>query len=232
MTQKLRLDLPVLLPDVPDAADACVERLEGVLARHPGVTEVHVVEEEGSGHSLCLHYDADTVTLAQMERLARSAGAELTERYGHAVLPIRAIDAEDAARRIEQSLLGIDGVLAASVSLPAQRARVEFDRQRTSLEALRTELGRMGYASAPPAAHQAGCCHPREAVPDDAGWYAANKELTWSLVGGLLLAAAWAGQRWLGLPREGAIALYAASYAFGAWDLTRHWGGCRSTSTC
>jgi Cd2+/Zn2+-exporting ATPase len=225
MTQTLRLELPVLLPDVPDSGDACVERLESVLARYPGVTEVHVVEEEGSGHSLCLHYDADSVTLAQVERLARSAGAELTERYGHAVLPIRAIDAEDAARRMEQSLRGIDGVLAASVSLPAQRARVEFDRTRTTVDALRAELGRMGYASAPPAAHQAGCCHPKEAVPDDAGWYARNKELTWSLAGGFLLAAAWAGQRWLGLPHEGAIALYVASYAFGAWDLTRHWVG-------
>jgi Cd2+/Zn2+-exporting ATPase len=228
MTQTLRLELPVLLPDVPDAGDACVERLESVLARYPGVTEVHVVEQEGSGHSLCLHYDADSVTLAQVERLASTAGAELTERYGHAVLPIRAIDAEDAAQRMEQSLRGIDGVLAASVSLPAQRARVEFDRTRTTVDALRAELGRMGYASAPPAAHQAGCCHPKEAVPDDAGWYARNKELTWSLIGGFLLTAAWAGQRWLGLPHEGAIALYVASYVFGAWDLTRHWiGGLR-----
>lgn len=225
MTQKLRLDLPVLLPDVPDAADACVERLEGILSRHPGVTEVHVVEQEGRGHSLCLHYDADALTLAQVERLARSAGAELTERYGHAVLPIRAIDAEDAARRIEHSLLGIDGVLAASVSLPAQRARLEFDRTRTTVDALRAELTRMGYASAPPVAHQAGCCQPKEPVAEGAGWYGRNKELAWSLAAGLLLAAAWSGERWLGLAPAAAVALYLASYGFGGWDLTRHWLG-------
>jgi Cd2+/Zn2+-exporting ATPase len=225
MTRKLRLDLPVLLPDVPDAADACVERLEGVLARHPGVTEVHVVEREGQGHSLCLHYDAETVTLAQVERLARAAGAELTERYGHAVFPIRAIDAEDAARRIETSLRGMDGVLAASVSIPAQRARLEFDRTRTTVDALRAELERMGYASAPPVAHQVGCCHPREPVAGGAGWYERNKELAWSLAAGVLLAVAWTGERWLGLPPAVAVGLYLASYGFGGWDLTRHWLG-------
>jgi Cd2+/Zn2+-exporting ATPase len=200
---------------VPDAADACVERLEGVLGRHPGVTQVHVVEQEGSGHSLCLHYDADTVTLAQVERLARTAGAELTERYGHAVFPIRAIDAEDAARRIEHSLLGIDGVLAASVSLPAQRARLEFDRKRTTVDQLRAELARMGYASEPPVAHQAGCCHPKEPVPEGAGWYGRNKELAWSLAAGVLLTVAWTGERWLGFPPAVAVALYCASYGFG-----------------
>jgi|GEM_PF-4888795 len=47
-------------------------------------------------------------------------------------------------------MLGIDGVLAASVSLPAQRVRLEFDRKRTSVDELRAELAWMGYASEPP----------------------------------------------------------------------------------
>ena len=225
MTEKLRLDLPVLLPEVSDSRDACVDRLESLIARHPGVTEVHLVERDGGGHELCMHYDTETLTLAQVERLARAAGAEVTERYGHAVLPIRAVGAEDAALRIEKTLLGIDGVLNASVSLPAQRARVEFERGRTSVDEIRAELARTGYASEEPAAHQVGCCHPKDPIPEDAGWYARNKELAWSLAAGLLLAVAFAGERWLGLPAAAAIGLYAASYAFGGWDMTRHWLG-------
>jgi Cd2+/Zn2+-exporting ATPase len=225
MTEKLRLDLPVLLPEVPDSRDACVDRLESLITRHPGVTEVHLVEQDGRGHALCMHYDSETLTLAQVERLARAAGAEVTERYGHAVLPIRAVGAEDAAVRIEKSLLGIDGVLNASVSLPAQRARVEFEHGRTSVDEIRAELARTGYASEEPVAHQVGCCHPKEPVPEGAGWYARNKELAWSLAAGLLLAVAFAGERWLGLAPAAAIGLYAASYAFGGWDLTRHWFG-------
>lgn len=225
MTEKLRLDLPVLLPEVPDSRDACVDRLESLIARQPGVTEVHLVQEDGGGDALCMHYNTETLTLAQVERLARAAGAEVTERYGHAVLPIRVVGAEDAAVRIEKSLLGIDGVLNASVSLPAQRARVEFERERTSVDEIRAELARTGYASEAPVAHQAGCCHPKEPVPEDAGWYARNRELAWSLAAGLLLAVAFAGERWLGLAPAAAIGLYAASYAFGGWDLTRHWLG-------
>ncbi|HST57309.1 MAG TPA: heavy metal translocating P-type ATPase [Longimicrobium sp.] len=225
MTEKLRLDLPVLLPEVADSRDACVDRLESLITRHPGVTDVHLVEQDGRGHALCMHYNSETLTLAQVERLARAAGAEVTERYGHAVLPIRAVGAEDAAVRIEKSLLAIDGVLNASVSLPAQRARVEFERGRTSVDAIRAELARTGYASEEPVAHQVGCCHPKEPVPEGAGWYARNKELAWSLAAGLLLAVAFAGERWLGLAPAAAIGLYAASYAFGGWDLTRHWFG-------
>jgi Cd2+/Zn2+-exporting ATPase len=225
MTDKLRLELPVLLPEVPDSRDACVDRLESLIARHPGVMEVHLVQEDDGADALCMHYNTETLTLAQLERLARAAGAEVTERYGHAVLPIRAVGAEDAAVRIEKSLLGIDGVLHASVSLPAQRARVEFERGRTSMDAIRAELARTGYASEEPVAHQVGCCHPKEPVPEGAGWYARNKELAWSLAAGLLLAVAFAGERWLGFAPAAAIGLYAASYAFGGWDLTRHWFG-------
>ena len=52
MTEKLRLDLPLLLPEVPDSRDACVDRLESLITRHPGVTEVHLVEQDGRGHEM------------------------------------------------------------------------------------------------------------------------------------------------------------------------------------
>lgn len=226
--QQLRLDLPVLLPEVPHERDACVGRLESMLGKKQGIMESHVVHGEVDGRSmLCLHYDADALSFTEVERLARRAGAEITHRFGHAVLPIRAIDGEDAARRIEDDLRVADGVLSASVNLAAQRARVEFDRNRTSIEKLRGVLREMGYASAPPAAaaHGPACCRPKEAVPEEAGWYARNKELVWSLIAGALLATAWAGETWLGLSRAVAIGLFVLSYVFGGFDLVRHWFG-------
>src|SRR5690606_27126768 len=114
-----------------------------------------------------------------------------------------------------------------SVNLAAQRVRLEFDRERTSTEALRSALKEMGYASAPSATaeHGPACCRPKEPVPEEAGWYARNKELVWSLIAGALLVAAWTGERWLGLPSAAAVALYVASYTFGGFDLVRHWIG-------
>lgn len=228
MTARLRLDLPLLLPEVPDARDACVGRLEGMLGEKQGILDTHVLIGQVDGRAvLCLHYDADALSLKEVERTATRAGAKITQRFGHVVLPIRAIDGEDAARRIEQELRAQPGVLAASVNLAAQRTRLEFDRERTSTDALRAALKEMGYASAPPAVdeHGPGCCQPREPAAEGAGWYARNRELVWSLVAGVLLASAWVGARWLGLPRGAAIALYIAAYAFGGFALVRHWVG-------
>lgn len=58
MTDKLDLDAPVLLPEVPDAADACVGRLVSTLSAKPGVDRAHVVAAEGATPArLCIHFD-------------------------------------------------------------------------------------------------------------------------------------------------------------------------------
>jgi Cd2+/Zn2+-exporting ATPase len=228
MTERLRLDLPLLLPEIPDARDACVARLEAVLGEKQGITQTHVLHPDSADAAvLCVHYNPATLSLGEVQRIVAAAGASVTERFGHAVLPIRAVDAEDATRRIENGLRRIDGVLGASLNLAAQRVRLEFDRERTSTDALRSKLKEMGYASASPAVAEPGpgCCRPKEPVPENAGWYARNRELVWSLVGGALLLTAWSGERWLGLPRVASLALFVASYAFGGFDLLRHWVG-------
>ena len=44
MTDRLKIDIPVILPDVADAADACVGRLITELKGHDGVSDVHVAQ--------------------------------------------------------------------------------------------------------------------------------------------------------------------------------------------
>jgi len=79
MAEKLRLDIPILLPDVPDAADACVTRLIGELKGRSGVESVHVRPASASGPAqLCVHYDAETLPLSRIRKLVISAG--LTSR--------------------------------------------------------------------------------------------------------------------------------------------------------
>ena len=221
--RKLKIGLPVLLPDVPDARDACVSRLSALIEGRPGIERVHVVSDDGAA-KLCLHYDPDLLPLAQVERLARDAGAQVSERFGHAIVKLRAIDGEDAARRIDAALLGVRGILNASVNLAAQVARVEFDRTVIQLEEIEDELRKMGYAQpVVPAAPPKPVAKPKpgeEAV--EGGWLSRNKELVWSLISGALLLIAWAGERWLGLPSGAAIALYVGAYLFGGYDIVRH----------
>lgn len=213
----VRYELTLLLPDVPDARDGCVARLNGLLLEARGISRVHLADEDGGRSRICLHYDPAVVTLAQVERLARSAGAGLTERFGHALLPIRAVTGEDSGRRIESGLEAIDGVLAASASLAAQSVRVEFDRGKVDLARIERALQDLGFGAARTAA-------PSGKVEAEArrGWYARNEELAWSLASGALLLIAWTGAAWAGLPHAAAILLYLASYAFGGFDLVRH----------
>jgi Zn2+/Cd2+-exporting ATPase len=217
----LQLDLPVLLPGIPDAGDGCVDRLESLLVDKTGIERAHVAPPNGGPARLCLHYDPDVLTLAQVERYAHTAGVEITNRYGHAVFPIRAIAGEDADRRIEANLLALPGVLAAAVSLPAQRARVEFDRDVSSREAIAAALTRWGYGAEPVAPASARGVPSGAAAPQES-WYARNKELAWSLTAGLFLLLGFVGERWLGIAPQAALALFLAAYAFGAWDLLRH----------
>ena len=222
----VQLHLPAVLPEVPDADDGCVGRLESLLVDKTGIERAHLVPPNGGPARLCLHYDPDVLTLTQVERYARAAGVDITGRYGHVVLPLRAIDGEDADRRIEANLLGLDGVLAASVSLPAQRARVEFDRDVTSEVAIASALLGLGYGVTPtpaasPASIPAPASETRVSAPRES-WYAQNKELAWSLVAGLFLLLGFAGARWFGVSPQAAIGLFLVAYAFGAWDVLRH----------
>ena len=235
-----RLDLPLVLPEVPDERDACVVRLIGMLKGREGVADVHVsmpaercdltptgdLSSRGVP-SLCLHYDPEHLTLAQVEALARAAGAEVTQRFAHVVIPFHRVGTEDDGQRLESALLALEGVTAASVSLPAQAALVEFDRTLVSLDAIRDSLAELGAtptrASPPAISVDSGHGEPGHShdVAATGSWYARNSELAWSLTAGVLLAAGWLMAR-AGVPAMIVIAVYVLSYAFGAWDNVNH----------
>lgn len=172
MLSVTRLDLPLLLPDVPDARDRCVSRLMQLLEHRDGVVRVHVLmpgdsEPEGVGPLamqgpsstgnvapdsggavaapvLCLHYDPARLTLNAVTALARAAGAAITGQFAHLLVPIHAITSEDDAQRIEGVMADLPGIAHVSVSLAGQVARVEYDRSRTTPGAIRAQLQSAG----------------------------------------------------------------------------------------
>jgi Cd2+/Zn2+-exporting ATPase len=231
MTQTLRIDLPILLPEAPDARDACVQRLVDLAATVPGVERAHIDDGtedgeraetvvvrgaptaggvRGAGPQLCIHYDPARVSMSHVEAQVRAAGAGITARYGHALLRFNTVDSEDAGLRIEDGLRKEPGVLAVSANMAAQVARVEFDKRLTSQDRVSLALRRL-----------LGDGRAAEAGPTP-NWYARNTELAWSLAAGALLIAAWVLERWAGLPHIAAVGLYLVSYGFGAFDLVSH----------
>ncbi|MCW3837254.1 heavy metal translocating P-type ATPase [Sphingomonas canadensis] len=145
MSAKLRLDIPVILPEVPDAADACVGRLMGELTGRPGIEQVHVVKGEApeAPAQLCVHYDPDTLSLARINDIVVGAGAKLTEAFGHLALNVDGIGHQRKARSVSEQLMRVKGVLEAEASA-AGMIRIEFDRDAVTEEALRSFLGQLG----------------------------------------------------------------------------------------
>lgn len=209
MTETTRIELHLILPDIPGERDACVVRLQARLGGVKGISRGHVVTDHGGPASLCLHYDPAVLSLAEVERVVRASGAELHDQYDHALLAIRAVTSEDAAASIEAALRAVPGVTGASVSIPAQRVQVEFERERTSVERLQKVLDDLGYPAGPSDDHD----------HDHGTRYARNKEFVRSLAAGTLLAVAWAGETWLGFSHPLAIGLYLAAYGFGGFEL-------------
>ena len=144
MTSKLRLDLPILLPNILHDADACVGRLLAELRGQTGVEDVHVQSDSAQAtHQLCIHYDPDTLPLVRIRELVEVAGARITEQFGHLVWDVEGITHQRRARTVTEQLLALTGVLEAEISVGGV-VRVEFDRKQTSEDDIRAALAEAG----------------------------------------------------------------------------------------
>lgn len=175
MTEKLSLQLALVLPGIPDQRDACIERLTEILQAQ-GMEKVHVVQQDGQP-CLCLHYDPTRFSLQQIRSMAQAAGARLSERYQHELMRIDGMDCSTCATVIEHALQRLDGVLEASVSYAAERMRLEYDTERVSRKAIVLRLAALGYSV-------------REA-DHEATWHVAYRELLVSAIAGALLLSGW-----------------------------------------
>ena len=219
---RLRLDLPVLLPDAPGEADTCVGRVVGDLTGRDGIDQVHVMPASGDQPAkLCIHYDPKILSLGRIREIAEGAGARVTERFGHALWEANGLQDERRARTVSEYLQRVPGVLEA-VAAVAGPVRIEFDRTLTSEQALRQMLNAMGVVVRAPvhALPAAG-----EAVEDHehahGGLFGENSELIFaaicgaSLAAGFLISVAGIAPAWV------ALGCFVAAYGFGGFYLLR-----------
>jgi len=135
--QKTKLALNIILPQVPDERDACVQRIIDTMQAHKGVQQAHVVGS-GAEAQLCFHYNPDVISIAQVEAQAREAGAAITQQFGHLLLEVKAFREMNEATGLETQLRKLPGIVSASVSA-AGIIRVEYD-QRQATEKVVTDL--------------------------------------------------------------------------------------------
>jgi len=147
VTDKVVLDLPVLLPDALDGRDKCVHRLTATLTGAPGLDEVHVVDAaDGAPARLCLHYDPATTNVARIRSLAESGGAKLTEQFGHVLWTVTGVNHVRKARTVADALRRLPGVMEVEVS--PGLVRVEIDRSSLDDQQLRAVLDQHGVGVA------------------------------------------------------------------------------------
>jgi Cd2+/Zn2+-exporting ATPase len=202
----LELEVPLLIPGLQDEQDKCLARLEQDLQQRKGVTRVHI-EREKQSPVLCLHYDPNSISLADLQRSAERAGAHIAHRYHHAVLPIEGMDCSDCVTVIEHGVGRMDGMLTVKVNYEAESMQVEWDGQKVDRAAIDHRMRSLGYT-----------------IPAT-GWrkaYSEYRELIFSLTAGLLLIVGWLSETFLGTPHAASIVLYLIAYGFGGVDISRH----------
>ncbi|WP_255245780.1 heavy metal translocating P-type ATPase [Sphingobium sp. D43FB] len=237
MIEKLRLDIPVLLPEVTDAADACVTRLVGSLEGRAGVEQAHVVAAAAvAPATLCVHFDPEVVTLSRIRELAHAAGAEIADRFGHAIWQVDGITHQRRARTLGARLRALPGVLEAEANVSGL-VRVEFDRSATSQEAILKALRGAGArpiddkaarlaSAAPEHDHAKDHDHaPGEKHEHDhahGGLLGPNTELIFALASGAALGLGFAIEKLVvGAASWLPLALYIAAYVFGGFYTLR-----------
>ena len=78
---KTRINLDILLPEVSNEKDECINRIITSLQNKRGIDKVHIVPEDGKAKAqLCFHYDPSVISIAEIENLSKDAGAKITEQ--------------------------------------------------------------------------------------------------------------------------------------------------------
>ncbi|MEJ6781024.1 heavy metal translocating P-type ATPase [Aminobacter sp. Piv2-1] len=228
MTSKLRLDIPVLLPEVDDTADACVARLTSDLQARQGVEKVHVLAAEGEEPAkLCLHFDPEVLPLTRIREIAQSAGAQITARFGHLTWNVSGIGHERRARTVAEKLRTLSGIIEAEANA-AGVVHIEFDRQALSEETIAASLRELGVTrktgASPGHDHAAGEEHAEGDGHDHAHgeFLGPNTELIFALSSGALLGIGYAIEKLVtGAPEWLPTACFIAAYFFGGFFTLR-----------
>ena len=247
MTDKLKLDIPVLLPQIPDAADACVGRLVATLKAKPGVEQAHVLPADGETPAkLCIHFDSAALPMSRVREMVRAAGAEISGRYGHARWQVEGIGHERRARTISETLCRVPGVLQADASASGS-IRVEYDKERVDEAFILAALGKLkvrpvqrtgsehvghDHSASDHTDHDHGDASHGESTekhgPGDghdhahANFLGPNTELIFALACGALLAIGFAVEKLVaGMPEWLPTAFYVGAYGFGGFFTLR-----------
>ena len=115
--KKLQIEIPLILPEVPDDKDPCVQDFIKLLEEQEGIEKVHVEQNSDSDvPHLCFHYNPAEISISRIRKIAKQIGSSISEKIGHKLIEVGGIRPTRQARNIEQALNNLPGMLEVSVS--------------------------------------------------------------------------------------------------------------------
>ncbi len=232
--KKLQIDIPQILPGVPDDKDHCVQEFIKVLREEKGVEDVHVSDTREKGvPQLCFHYDPSQISITRIRSLAKQVGSSITEKIGHKLIEVKGIRHTRQARTIELALRSIPGVIEVAVSATGM-IRIEFERATTEETKICEVLKKEGLwipdkivsakrylrhiekeAQIVPKTTNKKPTH--EHAHTHGGIFGQNTELIFSIISGAFLALGFTLSFIHDVPQWMVLSLYGGAYLFGGF---------------
>ena len=233
--KKFQIEIPLVLPQVPDDKDPCVKNFINLLEDQKGIEKVHVsTTNESTVPQLCFHYNSSEISISRIRLLAKQIGSSISEKIGHKLIEVEGIRHTRHARNIELTLKSLTGMLETSVSASGM-VRVEFEKTKLNesdvIDTLRKEGLSIPDSSVDverylrtikkgPAKHtEKDLGHQHEHT--HGGVLGQNTELIFSIISGILLAIGFTISFIANIPSWISIAFFIASYFFGGFFTTR-----------
>lgn len=242
---KKRINLDILLPEVPNERDECVARIIKMLQYKRGIDKVHVIPEDGNRKAeICFHYNPSEVSLSKVEQLAKEAGAEITAHFGHLVIETAGVRHPRHARIIEAQLRKQKGIQTVSVS-GTGFIQVEFNKELTAEETIVEQIQKAGlkvasiedFHTGEDESKQTGVDHQHKHGEEEhgrdhdhesgehdhshGGLFGEKTELIFAIICGALLGIGFGLSFVKGLSPYVSIGFYVGAYLFGGFYTTK-----------
>ncbi len=218
--ETLALNLTDLLPG---SDRQCADRLTHDLVGNTHIEDAHVIDAETLKPRLCVHYDANAATAADVQRRAWRAAETINARYGH--LRWLMTDTQDEAARaaLVDRLSTVPGVVAAAAT--SDSVELEFERATvTAQELVDAIVGEV--TSAPTTASDTDDGLADAGHKDDGhggpghghgGILGERGELIFAGLSGTLLLTGWLLATFADTPRPVEVVVYSLAFFFGAF---------------
>ena len=216
----IQIEIPFLLPDLEDECDQCLERLLDRLQVQKGILQAHLACDQ-EPPALCVHYQPNLITLEDVRRLAREAGARLTARYRHERISIRGLDNADEAPLIRRDLETNPGVLHAQVNYAAGLIFLAYDTEVLSREDIASILGKKDIRAVDYPEVEVEEESRKSLLPALPRWMKQRLNLILVGLAGILLLLGWIGERSSLMADPLPLLFFLFSYLAGGWDIFR-----------